>query len=107
MVLPVSTYTQWYWKADLHNLLNFVALRIDPHAQYEIRAYAEVLLDVVRRWVPLTAAAFEEYRLGAATLSRSSLDVLRRLVAGEPVTQETSGLAGGEWRELMAVLGRA
>jgi thymidylate synthase (FAD) len=106
MVLPVSTYTQWYWKTDLHNLLNFVALRVDPHAQYEIRAYAEVLLDVVRRWVPLTAAAFDEYRLGAATLSRSALDVLRRLVAGEDVTQGTSGLASGEWRELMTVLGR-
>jgi thymidylate synthase (FAD) len=107
MVLPVNTYTQWYWKTDLHNLLHFVALRADPHAQYEIRAYAEVLLDVVRRWVPLTAAAFEEYRLGAATLSRSALEVARRLVAGEEVTQETSGLASGEWRELMALLGRA
>jgi thymidylate synthase (FAD) len=107
MVLPVNTYTQWYWKTDLHNLLHFVALRADPHAQYEIRAYAELLLDVIRRWVPLTAAAFEEYRLGAATLSRSALEVARRLVAGEDVTQETSGLASGEWRELMAVLGRA
>ena len=65
MVLPLNTYTEWYWKTDLHNLLHFIALRADPHAQYEIRAYAEVLLDVVRRWVPLTCAAFEDYRLHA------------------------------------------
>ena len=66
MVLPLNTYTQWYWKVDLHNLLHFLRLRHDAHAQYEIRAYAEVLLDIVRKWVPLTAAAFEEYRAEAA-----------------------------------------
>ena len=69
MVLPLNTYTQWYWKVDLHNLLHFLRLRHDSHAQYEIRAYAEVLLDIVRKWVPLTAAAFEEYRVGGAELS--------------------------------------
>ena len=66
MVLPLNTYTQWYWKVDLHNLLHFLRLRHDSHAQYEIRAYAEVLLDIARKWVPLAAAAFEEYRAGGS-----------------------------------------
>ncbi|MFO1068602.1 MAG: FAD-dependent thymidylate synthase [Geminicoccaceae bacterium] len=105
--LPLSTYSEWYWKIDLHNLLHFVSLRADPHAQYEIRAYAEVLLDLVRRWVPLTAAAFEEHRLNAVTLSASAFAVLRRMLAGEVVTQAESGLGAGEWRELMQRLGRA
>jgi thymidylate synthase (FAD) len=81
-----------------------VALRADPHAQYEIRAYAEVLLDVVRRWAPLTCAAFEDYRLNAAELSGKALTVLRRMLAGETVTQEDSGLSAREWRELQACL---
>jgi thymidylate synthase (FAD) len=106
MVLPLNTYTEWYWKADLHNLLHFIALRADPHAQYEIRAYALVLLDVVRRWVPLTCAAFEDYRLNAAQLSGKALAVVRRLLAGEPVAQAESGLSAREWRELQALLGR-
>ncbi|HMR32563.1 MAG TPA: FAD-dependent thymidylate synthase [Geminicoccaceae bacterium] len=104
--LPLNTYSEWYWKTDLHNLLHFIGLRADSHAQYEIRAYAEVLQDIVRRWVPLTAAAFAEYRLGAALLSATALDVLRRMLGGESVTQAESGLAAGEWRELMRVLGR-
>lgn len=104
VVLPLATYTQWYWKADLHNLLHFLRLRADPHAQLEIRAYAEILLDIVRRWVPLTAAAFEEHRLRGAELSAGGLDVVRRLLRGERVTQEDSGLGAGEWRELMATL---
>ncbi len=104
MVLPVSAYTQWYWKVDLHNLLHFLSLRADPHAQYEIRAYADLLMDLVRRWVPLTAEAFEDYRLGAASISRQGLVVLRRMLAGEEVTQESSGLTAREWRELLAVL---
>ena len=100
MVLPLSSYTQWYWKTDLHNLLHFLGLRADPHAQYEIRVYAERLMEVVRKWVPLTAAAFEDYRLNAATLSGPALACLRRMLAGDHVTQETSGLSAGEWREL-------
>jgi thymidylate synthase (FAD) len=106
IVLPLNTYTEWYWKTDLHNLLHFIALRADPHAQYEIRAYAEVLLDVVRRWVPLTCAAFEDYRLHAAELSGQALAVLRRMLAGEEVTQADSGLSAREWRELQAHLHR-
>jgi len=107
IVLPLNTYTEWYWKSDLHNLLHFIALRADPHAQYEIRAYALVLLDVVRRWTPLTCAAFEDYRLHAAELSGKALAVLRRLLAGEAVTQAESGLSAREWRELQAHLHRA
>jgi thymidylate synthase (FAD) len=104
--LPLNTYSQWYWKIDLHNLLHFIALRADPHAQREIRVYAELLLEIVRRWVPLTAAAFEEHRLRAATLSATALAVVRRLLGGEAVGQADSGLGAGEWRELMQVLGR-
>ena len=104
IVLPLNTYTEWYWKTDLHNLLHFIALRADPHAQYEIRAYAEVLLDVVRRWAPLTCVAFENYRLHGAELSGQALAVLRRMLAGEDVTQTDSGLSVREWRELRAHL---
>jgi thymidylate synthase (FAD) len=104
MVLPLNTYTQWYWKIDLHNLLHFVALRADPHAQYEIRAYAEVLLDVVRRWVPLAHAAFTDYHLHGAELSAKGIATVRRLLKGEDVAQEDSGLSPREWRELRALL---
>ena len=106
MVLPLNTYTEWYWKTDLHNLLHFIALRADPHAQYEIRAYALVLLDVVRRWVPLTHAAFVDYRLEGVELSAKALAVVRRLLAGEAVEQAESGLSAREWRELQMALGR-
>lgn len=106
MNLPLSTYTQWYWKTDLHNLLHFVALRADPHAQYEIRAYAEALLGVIERWTPLTFAAFRDYRLNGAELSAPALEVLRRMLRGEAVEQKASGLSPREWRELMALLGR-
>jgi thymidylate synthase (FAD) len=104
MALPLNTYTQWYWKTDLHNLMHFIALRIDPHAQYEIRAYAEVLLDVVRRWVPMTCEAFLDYRLRGAELSEKGLAVVRRMVRGERVEQADSGLSAREWRELMSLL---
>ncbi|MBI1209116.1 MAG: FAD-dependent thymidylate synthase [Azospirillum sp.] len=107
MNLPVNFYTQWYWKIDLHNLLHFLSLRADPHAQYEIRVYAGAMLDVVRRWVPAVYAAFVDYRLNAAALSATGLAVVRRLLAGEAVTAESSGLSKREWRELMVQLGRA
>jgi thymidylate synthase (FAD) len=106
MNLSLNFYTQWYWKTDLHNLLHFLSLRADPHAQYEIRAYAEAMIETVKRWVPLAHAAFLEYRLNAATISATGLAVIRRLLAGEPVGQAGSGLSAREWRELMAVLGR-
>ena len=104
--LSLGFYTQWYWKTDLHNLMHFLALRADPHAQFEIRAYAEVMLGTLARWVPMTHAAFLEYRMNAALISATGLGVLRRLLAGESVAPEASGLSAREWRELMALLGR-
>jgi thymidylate synthase (FAD) len=104
--LTLGFYTQWYWKTDLHNLMHFLSLRADPHAQYEIRAYAEVMLDTLKRWVPMTYAAFLEYRMNAETISATGLAVIRRMLAGEPVTQADSHLSPREWRELMTVLGR-
>ncbi len=104
--LTLNTYTQWYWKTDLHNLLHFLSLRADSHAQYEIRVYAEAMLETVRAWVPLSFEAFRDYRMGAVTLSAQMLAAVRRMLAGEAVSQEDSGLSKREWRELMAVLGR-
>jgi thymidylate synthase (FAD) len=104
--LSLGFYTQWYWKTDLHNLMHFLSLRADPHAQYEIRAYAEVMLGTLARWVPMAHAAFLEYRMNAAVISATALSVTRRLVAGEQVDQASSGLSPREWRELMALLGR-
>ena len=106
MNLSLNFYTQWYWKTDLHNLMHFLSLRADPHAQYEIRAYADAMLDTLQRWVPLAHAAFLEYRMNAASISATGLKVIRRLLAGEPVDQKSSGLSPREWRELMEVLGR-
>ncbi len=106
MDLTLNTYTQWYWKIDLHNLMHFLSLRVDPHAQYEIRVYAEAMLDVMKRWVPLTHEAFTRYRMGGAYLSASALEVVKRLIEGETVSAEESGLTKREWRELMAVLER-
>ena len=106
MDLPLNVYTQWYWKIDLFNLLHFLGLRADDHAQYEIRVYAEAMLETVKRWVPLVHEAFEDYRLGGAQLSAKGLEVVKRLIAGEAVEQAASGMAPREWRELMATLGR-
>jgi len=106
MNLTLATYTQWYWKIDLHNLLHFLSLRADDHAQHEIRVYADAMLETVRRWVPLTHSAFLDYRLGAVSLSANGLAVVRRLIDGETVEQPGSGLSPREWRELMAALGR-
>jgi thymidylate synthase (FAD) len=106
MNLTLNTYTQWYWKTDLHNLLHFLSLRADPHAQYEIRAYAEAMLEMLRAWVPITCAAFEDYRMGAVTFSATMLAVLKRMLAGEAVEQKGSGLSKREWTEMMMALGR-
>jgi thymidylate synthase (FAD) len=107
MNLTLNTYTQWYWKTDLHNLFHFLSLRADAHAQYEIRVYAEAMLQTVDAWVPQAARAFRDYRLGAATLSASMLEVVKRMLAGETVSRPDSGLNQREWTELMAVLGRS
>jgi thymidylate synthase (FAD) len=107
MNLTLNAYTQWYWKTDLHNLFHFLSLRADAHAQYEIRVYAEAMMQSVEAWVPIAAGAFRDYRLGAVTLSAQMLGIVRRMLAGEQVAQEGSGLSKREWRELMETLGRA
>jgi thymidylate synthase (FAD) len=106
MNLTLNTYTQWYWKTDLHNLFGFLRLRAESHAQYEIRVYAEAMLKTVEAWVPLSYAAFKDYRLGAVTFSAKMLDVIKKMLAGEPVEQSGSGLSKREWTEMMAALGR-
>ncbi len=105
MNLTLSTYTQWYWKIDLHNLFHFLGLRADPHAQYEIRAYADAMLETVKRWVPLANAAFTQYQMGGVHLSAGGLEVVRRMARGEAVDQASSGLSAREWRELTEILG--
>ena len=105
MNLPANIYTQWYWKVDLHNLLHFLRLRADAHAQYEIRVYAEAIAKLVADWVPATYKAFEDYRMGGATLSATGLECIRRMLKGETVTQENSGMSKGEWREFEGVFG--
>ena len=104
MNLPANIYTQWYWKVDLHNLLHFLRLRADSHAQYEIRVYADEICKIIADWVPFAYAAFEDYRMGGAALSSKALKCIRRMLAGESVTQESSGMSKGEWREFEAVI---
>jgi thymidylate synthase (FAD) len=106
MNLTLNTYTQWYWKTDLLNLLNFLFLRADNHAQYEIRVYADKMLDTVKRWVPITYQAFMDYRVGAAEISSKGLKVIKSMISGKKVGQEDSGLSKREWNELMEKLDR-
>ncbi|SFR19077.1 FAD-dependent thymidylate synthase [Poseidonocella sedimentorum] len=104
MNLPANIYTQWYWKVDLHNLLHFLRLRADAHAQYEIRVYAEEICKIVADWVPFAYKAFEDYRMGGTTLSATALDCVRRTLKGEEITQENSGMSKGEWREFEGLM---
>ncbi|WP_370222607.1 FAD-dependent thymidylate synthase [Pararhodobacter marinus] len=103
MNLPMNIYTQWYWKTDLHNLFHFLRLRADAHAQYEIRVYAEAIAQMVADWVPLAFGAFEDYRMGGVTLSSKAIDALKRMLKGEDVTRESTGMSAGEWREFKGV----
>ncbi len=100
MNLTLNTYTQWYWKIDLNNLLHFLALRADDHAQYEIRVYADAMLDLVKKWVPLTYEAFEDYRMGGTELSAKEIHLMKKLLKGEQVSFEEEGLSKREWSEL-------
>ena len=102
--LTLNHYTEWYWKINLHNLLHFLALRADSHAQYEIRVYAEVMLDIVKAWVPFVYEAFIEHRKNGANISKTGLEIVRKMVKGEKVDQETSGVSKREWDELMTIL---
>ncbi|MDX0442495.1 FAD-dependent thymidylate synthase [Sinorhizobium medicae] len=102
--LTLNTYTQWYWKVNLHNLLHFLRLRADPHAQHEIRVYAQEILKIVSLWVPLTYEAFQDYKLNAFTLSAQALATVRKFTEGTAVSREDSGLSAREWNELIALL---
>jgi thymidylate synthase (FAD) len=104
MNLTLNSYTQWYWKTDLLNLMNFLFLRGDSHAQYEIRVYAETMLDTVKKWVPITHAAFLDYRVGAAHLSSKGLKIVKSMINGNKIGYEDSGLSKREWNELMEVI---
>ncbi len=104
MNLPVNCYTQFYWKIDLHNFMHFLSLRGDSHAQYEIRVYAQKMLEILKLWVPYTFEAFMKYRLEGVSLSSGALKVLKKLLKGEKISQETSGLSKGEWRELESIM---
>ncbi len=101
MNLTLNTYTQWYWKTDLLNLMNFLRLRADHHAQYEIRAYADAMLDTVKKWVPITYDAFMDYRVGGTEVSSKGKKIIQKLISGEEIDAEKSGLSKREWNELM------
>ena len=101
MNLTLNTYTQWYWKTDLLNLMNFLRLRADHHAQYEIRAYADAMLDTVKKWVPITYEAFMDYRVGGTEVSAKGKNIIQKIMKGEKVSIDNSGLSKREWNELM------
>ncbi len=107
-VLPVSLYTQWIWKIDLHNLLHFLDLRLDPHAQIEIRVFAEAMAEFVQAWVPHAWEAFVDYRREAVPLTRLEARALGRMLAGagEPAAAESAGLKGRELAEFQHKLAR-
>ena len=105
MNLTLNTYTQWYWKTDLLNLMNFLRLRADHHAQYEIRTYADAMLDTVKKWVPITYEAFMDYRVGGTEVSSKGKIVIQKMINGEKILIEESGLSKREWNELMSAFG--
>ncbi len=105
MNLTLNSYTQWYWKTDLLNLLNFLALRADSHAQFEIREYADVMMNTVKKWVPTTYDAFVDYRVGGMELSAKGKTVIQKMIKGEKCDIESSGLSKREWNELMDSFG--
>lgn len=105
MNLPLNIYTQWYWKIDLHNLMHFLSLRADPHAQYEIRAYAEVMVDIFKSWLPLTYEAFDNCVARGVHLSGNALMVIQKILSDIPVSQQESELSKREWNELMSTFG--
>jgi len=105
MNLTLNTYTQWYWKTDLLNLLNFLALRADSHAQYEIRAYADIMINTLKKWVPTAFEAFMDYRVGGMELSAKGKTVVQKMLKGDKCDFESSKLSKREWNELMESLG--
>jgi thymidylate synthase (FAD) len=104
MNLSLNYYTEWYWKINLHNLLHFVALRADPHAQYEIRVYADAILEIIKKWVPFVYNAFEQYRMNAKNFSYAEIENLKKMLKGEKITHENSGMSKREWGEFASKL---
>jgi thymidylate synthase (FAD) len=105
MNLNLNYYTQWYWKVNLHNLMHFLSLRADHHAQYEIRVYANIMLEILKKWVPHSYEAFMEYRYHGGHFSAKALKAIRMMIAGEHVDPEALGLSTREWQEVCAKLG--
>jgi thymidylate synthase (FAD) len=104
-VLPLAVYTEMYWKIDLHNLMHFLRLRADSHAQYEIRCYAEVILEILKKWLPCTYDAFINYKKDAVSVSKKCAELLKRAVNGEKISEKDSGLSKGEWLEFSTAFG--
>jgi thymidylate synthase (FAD) len=101
IALPASVYTEWYWKIDLHNLFHFLSLRMDEHAQQEIRDYATAIFELIRPIVPIAAEAFLDYNLGALHLSRLEVEALR---TGQPLKSENKR-ENAEWEDKKKRLG--
>ncbi|MBF95853.1 MAG: Thymidylate synthase ThyX [Alphaproteobacteria bacterium MarineAlpha9_Bin4] len=102
--LTLNTYTQWYWKIDLHNFMHFVSLRADSHSQFEIREYGKILLKILSKWTPLSYKAFLSYRLNSAELSMEAINTIKKMISGKKVTRSKSGLSNREWKELESLL---
>lgn len=109
MNLTLNYYTQWYWKVDLHNLFNFLSLRMDSHAQYEIRVYADIISSIVSSWVPNAHEAFMDYRVGGSFMSKQEMDILKKFViTHDAATMKDllldSGLSSREAKEFLSKL---
>jgi thymidylate synthase (FAD) len=106
MDLTVNSYTQWYWKVNLHNFLNFLRLRIDGHAQYEIRVYAELLLEILKGWCPNTCEAFMDYRVNAVSLSAQQWDYIKNILVNNSseLNKMPSNLTKREWNEMLELI---
>ncbi len=106
-ILPVNFYTQFYWKIDLHNLLHFLKLRVHSHAQYEIRVYAEAILDIVKHWIPITYKAFMDYQLDSVMLSKNELDLIIELIKNKKSLKDIDlkeyNISSRELNELISV----
>jgi thymidylate synthase (FAD) len=104
MNLNLSYYTQWYWKTNLHNLMHFLSLRADSHAQHEIRVYADVMVDILKKWMPLSYEAFVEHRMNGGYFSATALKVIQKMLKGEDVDAIAMGLSAREWQEVQTKL---
>lgn len=105
MNLTLNCYTQWYWKIDLHNLFHFLRLRADKHAQFEIREYARVMLDIVARWVPCAYEAFVKYKLDSAVFSATELQIIQRLIKDKECDISNISISSRELREFEKKIG--